>query len=1373
MFRPQERRASQDKPSTADGSDIDDDDNISLASSADDHDADEEFEVEAILAEYIAGEDGSGENRYLVQWAGFPMHQCTWEPEANLGDELRAMWNEEKQQLPPGQQERNKIAFQEALDHAEADRIERRRRRKARQDKRGAASQTPTPTKSREELIGLFLDEDGSEANDADPSERPAPGPSVMRPVSSQQMFKSVSNREVDSGTRKGRQADSDTAKTRVLQTPVKTSVPTIPRIDSTSTAESQHARRKSVTGKSTNITGRPVPPHEPPIRRRSSVSNAPRNLSSKLKAKKSSHTGSNIFIAGEEKKRGDASRPLNTSAKEPKLFQKHRNVWRASKKSRDMENLAPTPSRASLYDISTGAPPKQSVEDTTGQHPIAPRPVSGLDLSVQQPPTSPSNEQLDRPISRRKSVRFLREEQHELTAEPMDIDGPRATARESADESLFVLQNNLEAGDSGTASIEAPLSSVSVRNNSTLSEHRPRPPPTRCVEKNLRLGGSEVLRVIFDGIPGDLQQAWVASFASQDILETNRTFFVKSNSQFQSLIQATLCGGVIRSEEDPDALIRSAEYLRMTLLGLFYEHPEFKMIIFPDRCDDWIDLFGQEPSSPSSQNSLRFRIFSSALDCGPVLPSPDQLVGEAATGPKAPEHNRVTIMTKFLGLDYTRLLPVFPGLETHNFFVAFPHSQSFLLLTLCRWLRTCNPACRIYSAEQPGSWSAFRSCVAHEPGVVIVHEMLAQSLSLFPNLDRYLTNNRDTYWCFSGPRYPRPVFPSITTPGTRVPPGTVQLTRLFPHRAAILLTPSFLVSEPQRAVEFLTWWLENWAKRSDYRLVTAHNFHEYLADLEAERARARKNFIGTEKETPRMQVRLNEAGLSEESSHLRRAAVELANEIHSIHLTKTELFGESDDFTSLTYVDPCIDPNDEQSLVNWFGWWSSLRLDQFRKFYVMGSSSEIGIEESSRAETEIRIPKYTRATTNDIDVVFQALQQKDDLWNQDPAIGSEGGRAVVPNTTHTSPHLPSDSFPFFNDALYSLSQARTGARVAFLYAFPVSYADFDMADRFGGSLRHRCKRIAEWFDYAQPFVSVYGTVRKKVKPYLGFFYTIKEDWTSVKDLDVLPQSRHPWLAIYRPIQSHKRPITGVELLIWDISAKGRSRDGGPPQEEELLDMQRRLIDHLRQHGANKNPGTLLENVWLGGFGIQESESAHPIDTTMNFLKEAMENTHDLLPNSANDLLRRGFKRVKLKTDLEEESRSHSPKSLDRRVDHEDELSQEDDGMARIIFHPRPGINQGPAKQSKCSNRLFEQQRLSRLRGPSKSFMTYRFLPTEDWYSDYRAEGRAYQHINVGSWISIFQHLRIGPKGVSSRPSSSKSSTGPPFRGEESAPKTA
>ncbi len=1360
-----------------DASDIDDDDDdTSSTSSVDSHDPDEEFEVEAILAEYIAGEDGSGENRYLVQWAGFPMHQCTWEPEANLGDDLRAMWNEEKQQLPPGQQERNQIAFQEALDQAEADRMERGRRRKATQDKTGSASLTSTPTKSREALLSLLFDEDSNEANGADPSERPAPEPPVMRPVASQQMFKSVSNREVDSGTRKGRQADSDTAKTRVLQTPLTASVPTIPRINSTST-DSQPVRRKSATGKSTKGTGLPVPSRESPLRRRSSVSSAPRNLNSKLKAKKSNHTGSNIFIAGEEKKRGGASRSQNTSAKEPKLFQKHRHVWRASKRSRDMENLAPTPSRASLYDISTGLPPKQSVEDNTGRHPAALRSVAELDLSVQRPPTSLSNEQLEKPIAKRKSVRFLPEEQHDLTTEPMDIDNLRPTTRESAEESLFVPQNNLEAGDSGTASIETPLSSVSVRKTSSFRERRPRPSPTRCVEKNLQLGGSEILRVVFDGIPDDSQQAWVASFASQEVLEINRTFFVKSKAQFQSLIQATLCGGVIRPEKDPDALIRSAEYLRMTLLGLFYEQPEFKMIIFPDRCDDWIDLFGQEPSSPSGQISLRFRIFSSALDCGRVLPSLDQLVDEASIGPKATEHNRVAIMAKFLGLDYTRLLPVFPGLETHNFFVAFPHSQAFLLLTLCRWLRTCNPACRIYTAERPGSWSAFRSCVTHEPGVVIVHEQLAQSLSLFPNLDRYLTNNRDTYWCFSGPRYPRPVFPSITTPGTTVPPGTVQLTRLFPHRAAILLTPSFLVSEPQRAVEFLMWWLENWAKRSDYRLITAHNFHEYLADLELERSRARKDFIGVEKETPRMQARLDEAGLGDESSYLRRAAVELANEIHSIHLTKTELFGESDDYTSLTFVDACIDPNDEQSLVNWFGWWSSLRLDQFRKFYVMGSSPDIGIEGPRRAEREIRIPKYTRATTNDIDAVFQALQQKVDLWNQDPAIGSEGGRATVPNTAHTSSHRPSNSFHFFTDVLYGLSRVSTGTRLAFLYAFPVSYADFDMADRFGGSLHHRCKRIAEWFDYTRAFVDVHGSSQKWTKPYLGLFYTIKENWASVKTLDVLPQSWHPWLAVYRPIQSYKRPIKGVELLIWDVSAKGRFRDGGPPKEEELIDMQRRLIDHLRQHGAKKNPGTLLENVWLGGFDIQESESAQPLDVTMSFLKEAMENTQDLLPNSADDLLRKGFKRVKLKTDLEETARPYSPSILDRRMDlvdldDDDELSQEDDDMARIIFHPRPGTNQDLRKQSKCSNRLFEQQRLSRLQSPSKTFMTYRFTPTEDWYSDYRAEGCAYEHINVGSWASIFQHLRIGPKGVSSRPSSSKSSAGPPFRGEESAPKT-
>jgi len=45
------------------------------------HDEDEGFNVESILAESSA----SGSTEYLVEWAGYPLHRCSWEGAEQFG----------------------------------------------------------------------------------------------------------------------------------------------------------------------------------------------------------------------------------------------------------------------------------------------------------------------------------------------------------------------------------------------------------------------------------------------------------------------------------------------------------------------------------------------------------------------------------------------------------------------------------------------------------------------------------------------------------------------------------------------------------------------------------------------------------------------------------------------------------------------------------------------------------------------------------------------------------------------------------------------------------------------------------------------------------------------------------------------------------------------------------------------------------------------------------------------------------------------------------------------------------------------------------------------------------------------------------------
>ena len=95
------RRSSQDSRPPAAKAGVDDD-TISLTSTiSDSHDTEDEFTVEAILAE----KSDDGEMSYLVEWDGFPLHKCTWEPTSHLGSELMEIWEETKEKHARGEEE--------------------------------------------------------------------------------------------------------------------------------------------------------------------------------------------------------------------------------------------------------------------------------------------------------------------------------------------------------------------------------------------------------------------------------------------------------------------------------------------------------------------------------------------------------------------------------------------------------------------------------------------------------------------------------------------------------------------------------------------------------------------------------------------------------------------------------------------------------------------------------------------------------------------------------------------------------------------------------------------------------------------------------------------------------------------------------------------------------------------------------------------------------------------------------------------------------------------------------------------------------------------------------------------------------------------
>ncbi|KAK0634703.1 hypothetical protein B0T17DRAFT_622620 [Bombardia bombarda] len=1296
---------------------LDSDDDISLTSSVGDkHDPDAEFSVEQVLAEEVV----EGDTVYLVEWVGFPMEESTWEPEENLGDELREIWEETKRKHATGEGKPFDVAnWYRAVRKREREKAKRHYRRNAKRRKLGLPLTEPlsddSPTESSDEEAveeDLYVDDRVTASTSPKPglqdgqnSVRATTKPSSMANKSSAPMSKHTKSQsetpQLDTTKKSATTGNGSSSKkpsaSSSREPPERRSStgyqgtakkPTAIK-HSTLTATTNNPPKPATTSRVAN----PIAPSLTPP-----VNGNPKRVLTAKKSKVGKAGTNNIFVAGKKKK-------PRVSLKEAIL---------AEKRGRDKEDIAADPSTLSLFPIS--AEPTAS----TGIRKLS-KDILPPTPTVQQSPPAELKRAIIKPYDdgptrkKRKSVRFEDDEHLFMQEpEPMDIDTPGSPIR----------QKDLPGRPRLRSLSPPPMSSTEnfrpIPKKLSFTEYRTKA-LTQTSVKKLVFGDSVAVEATFSGLPRDSPQPWLASFLAQETFQFRYTCFATAfRIQSESLIQARLCDGTITTKDNEPILEGAAEYLRSGLLGLYFPHPNFNVIVFPSKCEEWkIDLVGQEPASPSGVE-LRYLLFLPNMDI-PALSRPLDLPFPARNTESNGldiKHARERVVTRLFDLNYAKLLPVLPKPpEVHNFFLAFPEPKGATMVSLFHWLRACNPECQIYLCHHPGSWTAFRASVIHQSGVVIVHETLAWSLRRFPRLSRYLINNHDQYWCFSDPIQTPLLYPSITLPDT------------------ILLTPSFLISEPQRAYEFLDWFLTRWGKSFNYRLVTAYNIHEYMMDLAVEKSRARddlwNNPRGTELE---FQIDANLRGVSHDDCNFRYLSATLAMELHNLRTLRAGPYAvEEEDMSSLVYADSSIDPNDEQSLINWFGWWSSLRVDQFRKFHVVGSSQSINFQGSKRGERRVRIPTYSKDTVNDPDAVSEALQKRFDTLEQ-AAVAEEASRCQVntastenqksngslkPSWSFQSDIIPSDEFRHITGVLFDISMQSNSKSVWTLYRMPISWTDSNMALHFG-DWKEDFKKISDWFKFTWSFVNPSYNSPVSFNTYVGFFHTIAEEWDHPQNP---PQEckgkpkRHPWLAIYRPVNPHHRPYDRCELIIWDLAARARFPGSKVPAMKDLIYMQRQVIQHVHEHGPVKNPGTWLDQVWLGGFNYPaDCESPYPFDTTVNFLNRMLQDLKEFLPAPEKQMYYRGYR-----------------KSED----------------TRIIFHPPRGKLQ-PGRRSNCTNKLYETARLARagVQVKDSQYMKFTFPNTMEWYEEQRAEGRGFEHINVDSWESIFNLFKIGKSAV-------------------------
>jgi chromo domain-containing protein 1 len=903
----------------------------------------------------------------------------------------------------------------------------------------------------------------------------------------------------------------------------------------------------------------------------------------------------------------------------------------------------------------------------------------------------------------------------------------------------------------------------------------KPRPDgPSRSVERKIKFGSakdSEPVNAILDGIPSTSDDPWLCGFLDTEVLQMDYTCFAKDfASQKQQVYQYLLCSGTVSSTSSGSVLDNVAVHLRDGILGLYYSTKSFNLILYPSSSDEWRSILSEQgvSSTYGSGSALRYIIFRSPVDFGPFLRRP---------GKEKLERNPASfddqLLSRLFKFNYKALLPPKTGMDTnppYHCFLLFPRTRGDQVAMIARWIRSCNSRCQIFTSYDSGAWSSFCDAVGKGAGIVIVHELLALSLHRIPDLWQRLHNFFEGYWCFSEAIQPQPVFPSLTLPDDVVPMGDMQFTELFPtwprRRIVVLLTPSFLTSEPLRVFQLLEWFYTFIACRSSQKckLLTAYTLHEYLGDLALQKSRERDEILEKSRHSiSQAEITANIKGLSRDDCENRFKAWSLALELHQMRAGAAGPDDVDEDICSIIYADPSIDANDEQSLVNWFGWWTSMRLDQFRGFHVIGSSSSMKFNGSKKGERFIRIPKYSEGTVNVPDLVREEVERQNNPVAP-PAAPSEttiipSRPAVHRNNSSAGPGGSSQPWVFqsrfvtaesergFTDAMgkafYSAGQGK-GYLTTFKY--PISWTDSHMSFYFS-DVQEKFRTVKNWWSFPHAF-----WYNNRFSTYMGFFYTIAEDWDPENPPADRRPKRHPWICVYRPSSPYVRrggSAGPCQLIIWDPAAKHKFAGSTTTGEEELTWVQRHVVQLVRDQTPMKNTGSWLDQVWLGGFKHPEADSPYLIDIALQYFKNLQKSLYSELPADEAHLRMLKFRKLRLKAPPPAQNDGQSstmsePMDLDTPGGSSAGDPAEKIDNTVMIFHPPRGKPLPSGRTTQCINHLYEAASAAMDEGRAiGGRMRYEFPVTSEWYEAQRFEGRGYEHVNVAPWESVFNLLKI------------------------------
>lgn len=406
-------------------------------------------------------------------------------------------------------------------------------------------------------------------------------------------------------------------------------------------------------------------------------------------------------------------------------------------------------------------------------------------------------------------------------------------------------------------------------------------------------------------------------------------------------------------AQAESDIINRVVEDLLTRMAGLVCISESYVVLLYPASAKDW--KFIDVQSNLSTDPVLKYLVFGSQC-----VPNVVQSLAIDENLSKAYSYENI-MMKRFHHLDYDNL-----KLEQKDkpvdFCLIFPESASCIAESITSWLHGFPQTSTIYNYREPGAWNRFKK--HSKAGVVLIHWSAIGLLSDADLLRDMKVEGTYSFWCIEDAKSILPFSFNSHYKLAKPEQGKIVSRQLLPLGYAILLTPSFLVTEPVMTHNFLKWYRNKLqtAMTGTYKLLCCYELPNFLLELFISKAAEQEEFIKNHHGDPLLLSKLESKGLSHNHCQARLDAYWLLCDILRKYLSPYDNDPSLETLQSpLLFAPSSIDQHDEKELICWFAAWAYCNLDKYKKFLAIGSGRSKGRSD----RTTVMIPESDSCPPN------------------------------------------------------------------------------------------------------------------------------------------------------------------------------------------------------------------------------------------------------------------------------------------------------------------------------------------------------------------------------------------------------------------------